>query len=186
MHELQRVLRHVRKAPVPCRKSCPKPFTRKRLFYEPPCTMRNIRGDRFQAQGGFFYSGALDLFYKITLLNHTRPLGRIELEIYLVVSKARNCVKVHELNTSSEFAPRPRFARPSGEDRGYGVLPIALESARALAEDSGISRITIIPTRDFPPSYRALRAYYEKFGFTQNGPDRRELEHQELSMQLTH
>jgi hypothetical protein len=184
MPELQRILRHVRRSPVPCSKSCPKPFTRKRLFHEPPCTMRNIRGDHFHVSGRFILNGATDLFYKLALLNHTRPLGHLELEIYLVISKERNRVRVHELKTSSGFASRPRYAKPAEEDRGYGVLPIALETARALAEDSGITRITIIPVRDYHCSYKALKSYYEKFGFTQSGPDRRELEHQEFSMRL--
>lgn len=146
--------------------------------------MRNIRGDRFRVSGGFLLNGAAELFYKLTLLNHTRPLGCLELDIYLVISKERNKVKVHDLNTYSEFAPRPRYGKPAEEDRGYGALPIALETARAFAEDSGISRITIIPSREFPFTYKALKAYYEKFGFTQDSPDRRKLEYQELSMQL--
>ena len=186
MEELQRVLRHVRRSPVPCKKSCPKPFTRKRLFYEPPFTMRNTQGDRFQLCSNFYYSQGLELFYRISLLNHERPLGRLQLLIHLLISKKEDKVKVHGISTHSEFAPRPQYGKPAEEDRGYGVLPIALEAARALAEDSRISRITIIPSASYKNSYKSLKAYYEKFGFTNFGPDADFLECNELSMQLIH
>jgi|GEM_PF-3851848 len=162
-------------------KKCPKDFGKRRLFFEPPNSFSNARGERFSTYGRPYYG---KMFYELFIERNRALRGKLLFEVRIQIRRADERIKIISLNTSSEIAPRANQAKPAREDCGYGILPIAVGLSRFFAQENDLSRITIIPGGGTPSEYKALREYYSSFGFEYDVPNRDHLDFRELVLEL--
>ena len=133
------------------------PNTSKRLFFENPerTLLSNAFGERFTLKVERLYSGG----YDIELKSKDREAGELVIDISLRTYKEKDKVCISSITCWIPEAPETSYSKPSKENRGFGIVRLAIHFAKKIAKAQEVSRITI------QPYCRALQAHYLSSGF---------------------
>lgn len=156
-----------------------RPFFRasKHLFFENPqqTLLRNSFGERFTLTNQKVCAGGYDL----ELRSLGRESGELTISISIRAEKKNNKVSISSITCKVSDKPDETYSKPSRENRGFGIVRLALQFARQTARELGITRITI------QPYCRALEDHYLSFGFSKS-PVTDTIRKHELVMHLEH
>lgn len=142
---------------APSRRQKPFKHTSKQLIFENPehTILRNALGERFTITIERLYTGGHD----IELKSKDRGAGDLIIDISIRTDKEKNKVCISSITCWTPCLPDQAYSKPSKENRGFGIVRLAIQFAKKLAREQDISRITI------QPYCRALENHYTKFGF---------------------
>jgi GNAT superfamily N-acetyltransferase len=140
---------------VPSNRKKPFPCISKRLYLDGPRLFRNGLGEHFTFTTQNLYPGGYDL----TLKARGREAGELTINVSIRASRKENKVSISSISCRAQDNPNDAYSRPSGENRGYGIVRLAIQFAKRTARELGITRITI------QPYCRALHEHYAKSGF---------------------
>jgi len=106
-----------------------------------------------------------------------REAGELIITIGFSVYKEKNKGCISSITCWTPDAPDMTCSKPSKENRGFGIVRLALQFAKKLAKEQGITRITI------QLYCRALENHYIQSGFNKE-PVTDTIKKHELVMQL--
>ena len=154
-----------------------KPFTKnpKKLLFENPehTILRNALGERFTLS----VAQSCGIAYDVTLKSKDRETGELIIKISISADKEKNKVCISSITSHTPKTLHQSCSKPSRENRGFGIVRLALHFAKKLAKEQGITRITI------QPYCRALENHYINSGFNKS-PVTDTIKKHELVMEL--
>ncbi len=142
---------------VPSRRQMPFNPTSKQLMFENTerTSLKNSLGERFTLTVERLYPGG----YDIELKSKDREAGQLIIDISLRTYKEKNKVCISSITCWTPKLPDQAYSKPPKENRGFGIIRLAIQFAKKIAKEQGISRITIMPY------CFALRDHYVNSGF---------------------
>ncbi|MCP4647003.1 MAG: hypothetical protein GY852_04605 [bacterium] len=151
------------------------PNISKRLFFENPAQtlLINALGERFTLKVARLYSGGYDLELK----SKDRGAGELRINIGIRTYKEKNKVCISSITCWTPETPETLYSKPSKENRGFGIVRLAIHVAKKIAKEQDVSRITI------QPYCRELQAHYLSSGFREE-PISDTIKRHELVMHL--
>jgi hypothetical protein len=131
--------------------------TSKKLFFENPerTSLSNALGERFTLTVERVCSHG----YDIELKSKDREAGELIIDISIRSYKEKNKVCISSITCWTPESPETSYSKPSKENRGFGLVRLAIKFAKKFARAQDISRITIMPY------CRELQAHYISSGF---------------------
>ncbi len=144
-------------APAHTRRQPTVRFTQKHLKtlgFDSPRLLTNRLGEKFDIKIDLFEEGKI---CKISLSSRERAAGEMRVEITLIAFPEENSIIISAIKQGSE--DYISYDKPPEENKGYGLMRLALAFARSLARKEGATEIlTSCPCS-------AVRERYKKFGF---------------------
>ena len=123
-------------------------------------SLMNSLGERFTITVERVHSGG----YDIKLKSKDREAGELTIDIGIRTYKEKNKVCISSITCWTPDSPDQSYSKPSKKNRGFGILRLAIQFAKKLAKEHGISRITIMPY------CRGLQTHYINSGFRVEEP----------------